>query len=424
MLYFAVIYVVVMVVMALAGLVLAGRTRGTRALELLGTAPGELVTEGQVSRTASESLLARVYALALMLGLMLFYVAIPFLIASALAGTCLLLYWLLHAPRIPIKLVIIIVVIGLGAAWAIAKSVFASAARGSFGLPKSPEECPRLHQVVREVAERVNTRAVDRVFIAPNSAISVHQEGRGPFGIFGVKERVLTLGVSALNFITVGELKSILAHEYAHFSHSDTFYSRFIYRVDLSISTALQGIAASGGWVTYVNPLFWFLYWYYKAYSLLSAGYSRSREFLADRMAGVLYGANVFAGALTKVCTDAALFEGSIYQNISGLLAEGKAFENMYAAFRDFRNEQLTHEEREGLYSKLLDEQGSVFASHPTFGERVAAIADLPKAHANDTTPAMQLFENPEEMEKEMTDFLTAYMHHMQQLQAPAAQAG
>jgi hypothetical protein len=34
---------------------------------------------------------------------------------------------------------------------------------------------------------------------------------------------------------------------------------------------------------------------------------------------------------------------------------------------------------------------------------------------------AMILFEQPDEIEKELTEFLTAYIHHVRQLQAQAA---
>src|SRR5262249_31346833 len=156
-------------------------------------------------------------------------------------------------------------------------------------------------ETLHEVARRVDTEPVDEVYLSPGSMIGVHQEGRGPFGIFGGRKRVLTLGLSTMHFLTVNELKSILAHEYAHFSHKDTFYSRFIYQVSLSIRRAMEGMSAAGGWLTYVNPFYWFFFLYSKAYALLSAGYSRSREFLADRMACSLYGSDVFGRALEKV---------------------------------------------------------------------------------------------------------------------------
>jgi Zn-dependent protease with chaperone function len=419
---FVAFYAVWMLFMAGLGVILARRTRGDRALELIRDAD-EIVAGGQVLRSRDESWLSRLYGLALFASLILFYLSLPFLIVGLVIATGLLLYWIFQLPRIPIKLIAIVVIVGLGGAWAVLKSIFARPARGSFGIPKTAEQCPRIYQLLTEVARRVDTEPVHEVYLAPGSAIGVHQEGRGPFGIFGVARRVLTLGVSTLRFLTVGELQAILAHEYAHFSHKDTFYSRFIYQVSLSIQEALQGMARTGGGFNRFNPFLWFLVLYHKSYSLLSAGFSRSREFLADRMAASLYGSDVFAGALTKVCTDGSLFEMTMYDNIAHLLKEGKAFVNMYEAFREFRDEQFKGQEREELYKKLLEEKESLFASHPTFGERIAAVKPLPPARQTDTASALTLCENPEEIEKEMTEFLTGYIYHVNQLQAQAAAA-
>lgn len=421
--WLVVFYAGFMLLMVLVGVVLARRTQGSRALELLGARPDSLVAAGQVVRARHELLLSRLYGLSLVASLVLFYLAIPFVIAGLLVGTGLLLYLIFHLRRVPVKLVALVAVAGLGGAWAVFKSLFASPGQGSFGLPRTAEECPRLHQLLAEVAGRVDTDAVHEVYLAPGSSIGVHQEGRGPFGMFGVKRRVLTLGLSTLRFLTVDELKAILAHEYAHFSHKDTFYSRFIYQVDLSIHQALNGLAESGGYFNYVNPFYWFLFLYYRAYSVLSAGFSRSREFLADRMASSLYGSDVFASALTKVCTDGTLFEMTMYDGIADLLREGKAFVNMYDAFRSFRDEHLAATDREELYKKLLDEKASLLASHPTFGERIAAVAALPRAETTDSTPALSLFDNAEEVEQELTDFLTGYIQYVQEMQAQQAQA-
>jgi Zn-dependent protease with chaperone function len=422
MLIFVGCYAVIMLGMAGVGVLLAKRTHGSRTLQLLGAQPDELVSGGQVARSHHETSLARLYGYALVVGLVLFYAAIPFILAGLLVGTGLLLYAVFLLPRIPIKLILIIVVVGGGGAWAVVKSLFARSGSGSFGLPKTPADCPRLHELLADVPHRVDTEPVSEVYLAPGSSIGVHQEGRGPFGIFGVKSRVLTLGLSTMRFLTISELRAILAHEYAHFSHSDTFYSRFTYQVHLSIEHSLQGTGQSGGKLNYVNPFYWFLYLYYKAYSLLSAGFSRSREFLADRMAATLYGSDVFATALTKVCTDGTLFEMTMYDNISELLEKDQAFVNMYATFRSYRDEQLTGQAREELYQKLLDEKESLFASHPIFGERIQAIAPLPRAEKTDDTLALELFDNAEELEKELTDFLTGFMHHVRQLQAAAQQ--
>jgi Zn-dependent protease with chaperone function len=421
MLFFTIFYGVVMLCMASAGFFLAGYTRGTNALHLLGVQPEELVTEGQVARVSHESALARLYGLALFAGLLLFYAAIPFVIVGLIAATGLLLYFTLMLNRIPIKLLLIILFVGLGGAWAVLKSAFARPASGGFGLQKTEADCPRLFEALGDVARRVDTQPIDDIYLSPTSGIGVHQEGSGPFGLFGLKRRVLTLGFSTMHFLTVNELKAVLAHEYAHFSHSDTFYSRFIYQVHMSIEGALRGMGEYGGWYNYVNPFYWFLYLYYRSYSLLAAGYSRSREFLADRMASSLYGSDVFGDALTKVSTDGQLFDSTMYDNVQKMLHQNQAFVNMYEAFRSQADEQLSGQQREELFQKLMAEKGSLFASHPTIAERLDAVAALPAARSRDTTPAVDLLDNAEDVEKELTSFLTDWMHHIAQLQAQAA---
>ncbi len=175
--------------------------------------------------------------------------------------------------------------------------------------------------------------------------------------------------------------------------------------------------------MNYVNPIYWALYGYYKAYSLLSAGFSRSREFLADRMAVSLYGKEAFVSGLTKVAADGTLFEATIYHNTNQLLAENKAFVNMYESFDQYRNDDAGSQERENVCKKLHEEAGSLFASHPTFRERVEAIMPFPDVTPQETGPALDLFEQPEEIEKELTEFLTGYIAHLRALQA-AAQSG
>jgi hypothetical protein len=220
----------------------------------------------------------------------------------------------------------------------------------------------------------------------------------------------------------VAELQSILAHEYAHFSHRDTFYCRFIYQVSLSIQEALRGMGQSGGQLNYINPFFWFLVLYHRAYTLLSAGFSRSREFLADRMAASLYGSDIFAGALSKVSIEGAISERIIYDNSLQLVEQTKCSVNMYTAVREFCEEQLSDKDRATLSHKFLHENESVFATHPTLRERVKAVAALPQARNPDMRPSLELFEQPEQIERELTEFLTAHVHRVRQVQLSRVQ--
>jgi Zn-dependent protease with chaperone function len=409
---FFLFYAAALAAMALVGLVLAYFTRGLRALDLLGQPPDRLVERGRVSRTVHESWLTRAYGVVLALALVLFYAAVPFVIWGLLLFTLAVVvagsYFrrgyqsaLLHDRA---------VYAGAGSVGAVLNALFARFAGGGFGLLKEPADCPRLFETLREVARRVDTEPVDEVYLGPGCSVSVRQEGRGPFGAFGAKRRVLSLGVSAVHCWSVDELKAILAHEYGHFSHADTYWIRFIHQVTLSIATATRGMFETGGWLTFANPFYWFFYLYQKAYALLASGFSRSREFLADRMACGLYGSDVFASALEKLCTDGTACERAIYRDTADMLGDGKAYVNVYLAFRKSRDAAAAAAELDQLRKKLLREEASLFDSHPTFAERVRAVQHLPPADKLDATPAMQLFESPAAIERELTDFLTVVL--------------
>jgi len=407
---FAVVYAVIILLMAGAGVILAPFAHARTPAAPL---PSEMQEIGEIGK----SWLAKPYLLALAVSLVLFYVSVPFVTVGLLAATLGLLYLIFLLPRIPVQLVIIVLVAGFGMAWAVLKSAFTRPGQDEFGLKKTPDQCPRLHAAVREVAARTDTDPVDEIYLNPGSNIGVRQEGRGPFGMFGVKRRVLTLGLSTMRYLTLTEFKAILAHEYAHFSHRDTFYIRFIDRVPMSIDYALTNMGMTLGKMNYINPFFWFFWLYYKAYTLLSAGFSRSREFLADRMAVSLYGKQAFISGLTKVATDGALFEMTIYQNINSMLNEGKAFINMYEAFGEFRDQVISPENREKLYHSLLEQKSSMFATHPSFRERLEAVAGFPDTPVQETMAALSLFEDAEAIERELTDFLTSYISIVRQFQ-------
>ncbi|HKB40554.1 MAG TPA: M48 family metalloprotease, partial [Gemmataceae bacterium] len=352
--WFTIFYASVMLLMCVGGLVLARWTRGAGAADLLGTPDEKLTAAGQVSRTRHESRLTRFYSIALLLALVLFYLSLPFVFVGLLIVFVILLVLalFLRRDRDTADVHSALLRASGGGMGAVFKAMFARVGTGSFGLRKDRGDCPKLFAALEEVARRVDTEPVDEVWISPGADFGVHQEGRGPFGMFGGRKRVLTLGLCVLDFLSISELKAILAHEYAHFSHADTHWNRFLFQVTLSLRTAMREMARTGGWVTYVNPFYWFFWLYGRSYALLSAGFSRSREYLADRMACSLYGADVFARALRKVCTDGTHFEMTVYDNIVRLLKEDKAYVNMYLAFRRHRDEAMTEQERRKLHRK------------------------------------------------------------------------
>jgi Zn-dependent protease with chaperone function len=360
------------------------------------------------ARSRREIWLERFYLLVLSLGLLVFYASVPVVAAGLLAVT-LALFGMLLAIRI---IHYGVLHRGLWAFWNVLRCALIGPGSDVLGVKATSDEHPRLFESLRIVADRLKTRPVDTVYLTPSSNISVKQEGSGPFGLLGKRRRVLEVGISTLPLLSREEFHSILAHEYGHFSRNDTFYSRFIFQVSASLATSLAVMSAAGGYLNYINPFYWFWWLYLRAYTLLANGFSRSREFLADRHAVAAYGKEAFVSGLTKVAVDGVLFESSVYANIRHLLSQGKAFTNAFDAFRHFREETAMVESRQKLLDDLRQTRPRWFDTHPTYAERLAAIAEFPDCPpAGESEPAIELLADHQGVEAKLTAILTQYVH-------------
>ena len=61
----------------------------------------------------------------------------------------------------------------------------------------------------------------------------------------------------------------------------------------------------------------------------------------------------------------------TLHKNVGDLLRYGKAFVNLFEGFQDFRDKQMP--------TRNARSSTTLFASHPTYKERMDAIATLPR---------------------------------------------
>ena len=358
----------------------------------------------QTLQSSREVWIERFYALILSLSLVIFYLSVPFVVAGLIAVS-LLLFAMMLALRV---LHLGVLYRGFWAVWHMLRVVFFGTGGGSDGVEITEEQQPKLFHELKYVADQLDTNVVDRVFLVNGAQIAVSQEGAGPFGLFGRRRQVLHLGISILPWLSLNEFRSILAHEYAHFSHHDTFYARFIFQVSASLANSLAVLQAAAGGLNVINP-FYGLYWLYlRGYALLSSGYSRSREFLADRRAVLAYGRKTFVSSLTKIYQEGQLFELFAVRNTQQLLARGNAFVNVFDSYRDYRAQPEAAELRGKLLERERLREPSWFDSHPTYNERLTAVEAFPEtAESPDSGTALDLIDNIKELEESLTNLFT-----------------
>ena len=172
---FVAVYALIMAAMALGGIVLSALTPRVPAADVA----AETVRTGSAI-SGHESWLARLYMLALIGGIVLFYLSVPFVAAGLVAATGAALLLVLQLPRVPAKLLALIAVVGLGMAWAVIRSIFASHGRSHFGLPTTDAEAPRLFAALRDVAVRTMSRPIDNVFLTPAPTLASTRTAAAP----------------------------------------------------------------------------------------------------------------------------------------------------------------------------------------------------------------------------------------------------
>ncbi len=331
-----------------------------------------------------------------------YYVSVPFLLIIVAAAAAGFIYFWFQIGQIPVKLVLFVALGALFTLYAIVRSLFARAASGNPGRPLSREEAPKLWDVTDAVAAKVKTRPIQDIFIVPGADIAVLERGRIWQKLRGGGRRCLILGLAAIPGLTLGPFKSILAHEYGHFSHRDTAGGNLAHQTNRSLHTMAINLI-SGGLAKWYNPAWWFVRGYNSVYLRVTLGASRLQEILADRIAALSYGAKNFIDGLTRIIRNDLEFDMQLKQ----------AFESDRKAFLDMRNlysfplsdAKTQKEELEEAFAKIISSQSSAFDSHPAPQERFALVEKLvvPDPEDDDTEEVKDLLPALDGLQEDMT---------------------
>jgi len=371
-------------------------------------------------QTASERWMLRIYGAVLWFGTIFFYVSVPAMVVISLGTGFGLVYaifaWL---PAVPVQLVLFLLVAAVGGAWAVLRSLFHSAPGDTSGVEIGEAAEPRLFGALREVADAAGSGVVDRVFLEPDAGMAVRESGGAFRVLLGGGKRVLHLGFWVMQGLTVSELKSILAHEYGHFAHGETRLTPVIGRLVNTMVGTLQRMASLGR-TTWINPVYWYLRLYFPLFYAVSAGQSRRRELLADRVSALHYGGATFGRALQSAIDSGTVFDGHVVRLLAILRTRGRPCTDLYACLRAAQAivpERLRREQSK----ESLERAPGKYDSHPPPQERIARVADVEGRRAVELEPAFTLLADPGARARELTAILTSQIDARIE-DAPAAQ--
>ncbi|MEU7475307.1 M48 family metalloprotease [Lentzea sp. NPDC042327] len=260
--------------------------------------------------------------------------------------------------------------VGFPLLWAVVRAVYARPE--PTGVPLGRAAHPELWRHVDELAALAGTRSPDDVRLVPEPNAGVW-ERRGT--------RYLQLGVPLVAGLSVGELRSVLAHELGHYGGGHTRVSAVRFRAKLALELAVE----QGDFMR-------LLYGWARLYSLVVASESRRHERFADEVSVAAAGVAAARRALLRIGPVGAGWGDYLrwYVVLAGLAGRTPP---LLEGFRAYLGHPRRVHQLRALEAVLAEQEPtSVFDSHPPVRERVAAMTAADSVPV-DERPAWELLD-------------------------------
>lgn len=223
--------------------------------------------------------MVRIRAALALLALVLFPLFVIALVVAAVWVVVLLVQGE-HTSVVAVKLLLIPL---LGAIYWAVKDIRSLRVEPTDGPEITRAEHPRLWAEVDRLAGVVETAPPARIVVVPAVNAAVSEVG-------GVREMVI--GLPLLGRLTVGELRSVLAHELGHFAGGDTAASARTYRWNVLLHRVRDNATGIMRWL--LNGYVWF-------FTRVSAAASRDVERAADAFSARVAGPVTAARAMRRM---------------------------------------------------------------------------------------------------------------------------
>lgn len=209
------------------------------------------------------------------------------------------------------------------------------------------EEEPILFDFIYKVADEAKAPRPHRVFVSNTVNACVFYDVSVINLIFPSKKN-LEIGLGLVNTLNLGEFKSILAHEFGHFTQKTMIIGRWVYianqvahqiisKRDI-LDTFIRRLSNVDIRIAWIGWLLSLVIWSIRSFSelffklvlLTQRALSREMEFHADLVAVSLTGSDALVNSLFKLNTADEAFDQSI-EFVNKLLSKKKAVTDVYA---------------------------------------------------------------------------------------------
>ncbi|MBB4035872.1 Zn-dependent protease with chaperone function [Dysgonomonas hofstadii] len=304
----------------------------------------------------------------------------------------------------------------------------------------SEKDYPQLFSMIEDIACEAETKFPKKVYLSGEVNAAVFYDSNFWSMFFPIRKNLL-IGMGLVNTVTEQELKAVLAHEFGHFSQRSMSVGSYVYNVNQvifnmlydneSFDKMIQAWAGLTGYfsifvliaVKIINGIQWILQKMYGFVNVRHMALSREMEFHADQVAANIAGSKPLEDSLLRLDLSQQAYnwvlnfynkkvqDNIISKNIYKeqlFSLELLAKENEYPLKNNLPVISISDMNRYNKSKINIEDQ---WASHPTTGERVAALQKLNIVkQSNRDNPAIDLFPNADKIEEELTKQVFYYM--------------
>lgn len=238
------------------------------------------------------------------------------------------------------------------------------------GPPVGPTEQPELHGLLSEVAGSVGEPMPAEVYFDPDLNAAVTEI---PNGVGRGRRRVMLVGLPLLAVVRPAELRAVIAHEFGHYVGGDTRFGAWIWRTRVAVlrtvaaldneESFFQRVVVRGPFVLYA-----------KLFLRLTNAVSRRQEFAADALSAQIAGMDSASGALRQITACSPAFDAYWQQEVAFALANDRRPPIAEGLQRFVRAREVNARLDELVRGEIAEAETDPYDSHPTLGERLAAL--------------------------------------------------
>ena len=318
-----------------------------------------------------EQTLRRLYRWVLNVAGLYYYISLPLVFIGVIVVAAGIILGCLMLGFLPVKLLILLGIGAIATSVAMVRSLFIRVQLCDPGRILQVAEAPGLWDLTKEVARALETRPIDEIRLTIGTDLCVYERGRWREKLENRAVRVLVIGAALLDGFRQEDFRSVLAHEYGHFSNRDTAGGDIAMRVQTDMH-AFYHAMVNAGQATWLNLGFHFLRIYHFIFRRISHGATRLQEVLADRVAAQHYGAFAFECGLRHAIRRNLDFAAKANREIETAIKDRRPIQNLYGA-TTATDTTVDHEFREAMTRTTTDDD-----THPAPKDRFRLVAKIP----------------------------------------------